>query len=41
MITLKQVIINIGYAFPIPCITLAPIILIAIKGTAKAKILKY
>ena len=40
IITLKHVIINIGYAFPKPCITLPPIIPIDINGTANEKILK-
>ena len=41
IITLKHVMMNIGYDLPSPCITLLHIIPIVIKGTAKAKILKY
>ena len=41
IITLKHVIINIGYAFPRPCITLLQIIVAVTKGIAKENILKY
>ena len=41
MITLKHVMINIGYAFPRPCIARLQFIAIEINGIANAKILKY
>ena len=40
-ITLRDVIINIGYAFPSPCIILLQIIVSVTSGIAKENILKY